>query len=117
MKELSKKDKKALCELISIGMKVEFQRGMNQLKEVMMQWDGKLENAQESYYTLFTALKDFDKKIAWRYNRLSDSGYVDLVVIQILDKLLDVSELDALSVELKENILRSVEFRKQIGFE
>lgn len=114
MRELSKKDKKALRELISIGMQAEFHRGMNELKDVIMQWDGTPEKAQEHYYPLYTALKDFDKQIAWRYNRLSGSIYVDTVVMQILDNLLDEAELDILSDEVKADIIRSVKFRREV---
>lgn len=38
--ELSKKDKIAIRKLINKGKMAEFYRGMTQLKEVMMQWDG-----------------------------------------------------------------------------
>jgi hypothetical protein len=109
--ELSKKDKKLAREIIQKGMSAEFLSGMNQFSEIMQQWKDENLPAQESYYQLFNAVRDFDKKIALRYDRMSGSQYVYVIVAQLVDGFITEADLALLNEEVRKEIVRVMDFR------
>lgn len=104
--ELSKREKKIARELIEKGLREELKRGMSSFDAILQQWKAESGDVKEYYYQIFGAVKDFDKQIAWRYDGLRGSRYIDTIAGQIIDKLYDQSELDGFSQEIKEVIFR-----------
>jgi hypothetical protein len=111
MAELSKREKKIAHELIQKGLLEELKRGMLSFDAILQQWKTEQGDIQEHYYKIYSAVKDFDKQIAWRYDRISGSMYLDVITWQLIDKLYDVAELDEFQPEIKDKVLSMVNGR------
>jgi len=111
--ELPKKDKKVARQLMDKGLLIEFERGLKSFDAILQKWKTENGDVKETYYAIFSAVKDFDKHIARRYDGISGSRYLQTVVAQLVDDVYDISETDAFSPEVKEQTLRSVKFWKE----
>jgi hypothetical protein len=103
--ELSKREKKIARELIEKGLREEFKRGMLSFDAILQEWKSEDGDIKESYYKIFSAVKDFDKGIARRYDGITGSRYLITVIGQLIDELYDVSEIEGFSPEVKNAIL------------
>jgi hypothetical protein len=114
MIELSKREKKIARELIEKGLREEFRRGMLSFDAILQQWKTEGGDIKENYYKIFSAVKDFDKQIAWRYDGMRGSDYDLVIVGQLMDELYDISEIDEFSSEVKEGIFSMIKRRKEL---
>ena len=114
MTDLSKREKKIARELIEKGLREEFKRGMLSFDAILQQWKSENGDIKEYYYKIFSALKDFDRGIARRYDGMRGSDYELVIVGQLMDELYDLSEIDEFSPEVKEGFLRMIKWRKEL---
>jgi len=112
--ELPKKDKKVARQLMDKGLLIEFERGLNSFDAILQKWKAENGDVKETYYAIFSAVKDFDKHIGRRYDGIGGSRYLETVVAQLLDGVYDISEIDAFSPQVKEDTLRFVKSWKAI---
>jgi hypothetical protein len=112
--ELPKADKKVARQLMDKGILIEFEQGMQNFFTILQEWKEKGGDTKETYYKIFSAVKDFDKHIARRYDAIGGSRYLEVVVAQLADELYDISETNAFSPQVKEDTLRYVRFRKEL---
>lgn len=112
--ELPKKDKKVARQLMDKGLLIEFEQGLNSFAAILKEWKAANGDAKETYYKIFTAVKDFDKHIARRYDGIGGSRYLETVIAQLADDVYDISEIEAFSPEVKEVTLRFVKLRKEL---
>jgi hypothetical protein len=110
--QLPKKDKKLARQLMDKGLLTEFEHGLKSFDAILQQWKSGNADTKETYYKIFTAVKEFDKHIARRYDAIGGSRYLETVIAQLADDLYDVSEIDGFSPEIREDTLRFVKFRK-----
>jgi hypothetical protein len=80
MPELTKSDKKILRAAIDIGLQKDFAAAILTAEGIVAQWKEKQLDNRDAYHSLFREIKERDKLIARRYDGLTGSGYVDLVV-------------------------------------
>lgn len=106
MYDLSKKEKKIAREIIEKGLQSEFKTGINQLKEIIDKWNPNLPDHRETYHKLYKTLTDFDKHIAFRYDRISGSNYLAIIAAQLTDKVISINDLNEFSDEIQEIIIR-----------
>ena len=112
--DLPKRDKKIARQLMDKGLMTEFKQGLDSFDAILQEWKTKGGgDVRETYYKIFTAVKEFDKHIARRYDGIGGSRYLETVVAQLADDLYDISEIDGFSPEVKEDTLRYVKFRKE----
>lgn len=111
--ELPKKDKKIARQLMDKGLLIEFEQGLKQFDAILQEWKAWNIETKETYYQIFSAVKDFDKHIARRYDGIGGSRYLETVIAQLADDLYDISEVDSFSPEVKADTLRFVNFRKE----
>lgn len=111
--ELPKKDKKLARQLMDKGLLIEFEQGLRKFDAILQGWKAGNSEIKETYYEIFTAIKEFDKHIAGRYNGIGGSRYLETVIAQLADDLYGVSEIDGFSPAVKEDTLRFVKFRKE----
>jgi hypothetical protein len=113
MTELTKREKKIARELMEKGLREEFKRGMLSFDAILQQWKSEDSDIKESYYKIFSAVKDFDKQIARRYDGIRGSDYDLVIVGQLMDELYDISEIDEFSPETKNAILGMIKRRQE----
>ena len=81
--ELSKKDKKVAREVIEKGLQIEFANGLKKAEKVIENWKKNPGQNREAYHLLFSAIYDFDKHIARRYDRMTGSKYFYIAAINV----------------------------------
>ncbi|MEP7374571.1 MAG: hypothetical protein ABI675_14350 [Chitinophagaceae bacterium] len=64
----------------------------------MQRWKDKVLNEEDSYRSLFKAVRDFDKHIASRYDHIRGSMYVFVMAGLLHDKLITEEDLNGLEV-------------------
>jgi hypothetical protein len=103
--ELSKKDKKIVRELIDKGIAEDFKRGMQHFDQLIQELKKSSDTPQDQYYKLFNEVRDFDKQIGRMYDGRTGSRYLGILANQIAQDLVNVSELEDISPEVKERLL------------
>lgn len=111
--DLSKKDKKQSRELISKGIRIEFERGLKEFDGILQKWKNDDGASRDTYNDLYAAIKDFNKYINIMYDKVGSPQYFDVVVHQLASDLYDINETDGFSAAVKEDILQAVKLRKQ----
>jgi hypothetical protein len=114
MIELTKREKKLARELIEKGLREEFKRGMLSFDAILQQWKNEDGDIKENYYKIFSAVKDFDKQIARRYDDMRGSDYLLIIIGQLMDELYDISEIEGFSPEAINAILGMIKWRKEL---
>lgn len=110
--DFSKADNKVSRKLFEVALQRELKKGMNEFSEILIEWKAqKTEENRDAYYKIFTAVKDFDKHIARRYDGLKNSWFFQTVVAMLLDKTITKSDLEPFSEEAKSKIIRALELR------
>ena len=112
--ELPKKDKKIARQLMDKGLLIEFEQGLNRFAAILDEWKATGGDVKETYYKIFSAVKDFDKHIARRYDGIGGSRYLQTVIYQLVDDLYDISEIDEFSPQVKADTLRFVKSWKEM---
>ncbi len=104
MLELSKKERKIARSIIETGIQREFQKGLNSIDSILLNWkDNKTDN-RESYHLVYKTLTDFDKHIASRYDGMTGSKYLFIIAAQLNDGIITEDDLMELSGETIQKI-------------
>jgi len=111
--DLSKPDKKIIRELIDKGVMREFEQGILKLDRIIDKWkDKKLDN-REAYHALYKQINIVNDHIAFRYDGLTGSRYVNTVVMQLVNDVLTENDLEGLTPEVRENLIATSAFLKE----
>nr|WP_315417480.1 hypothetical protein [uncultured Pedobacter sp.] len=112
--DFSKADNKVARKLFEVALQRELKKEMQVFSEILDQWKTqKPEDNKADYYKIFTAVTDFDKHIARRYDGMRNSWFFDTVIAMLLDKTITESDLEGFSEEAKSGILMVLKFRQQ----
>jgi len=104
--DLSKKDKKIARQIIDIGLKREFEKGLLSFETILKDWKEKNLDNQESYQLLYSKLKNFDKYIATNYDYMRGSTYFFIVATQLKNGIITRDEIS----ELSEEVIQKIEY-------
>lgn len=91
--ELSKGDKKHARALMALCVEKEFEIGLTKFDKILQDWKNKKVASRESYYAIFTKVKDFDKHIAYRYDDIRNSTLLFNIVDLYTEKLISDEDL------------------------
>ena len=103
--QLSKKDKKVARAIIEKGLLKEFAKGLFDADSVLHDWKNKVRDNRESYHLLFKTVKEFDKHIAKRYDGMTGSKYIFVIAGQLIDGIIDETDLKELSEDVQQVII------------
>jgi hypothetical protein len=110
----SKADNKVARKLFEVALQRELKKEMQVFSEILNQWKTQQpEDNRDDYYKIFTAVTDFDKHIARRYDGMRNSWFFDTIIAMLLEKTIILSDLEDFSEEAKSEILRALKFRQQ----
>ena len=101
---LSKSDKKVARELIERGIETEFAEGMAGFAGIISDWQSGKTPIRDSYSGLYKSVKEFDKHIANRYDRMTGSNYFWIVFQLFVEKKIPESEIDRFSEDVQNRI-------------
>ena len=105
-RNLSKKEKAVLRQLIEKGVQAEFKKALDDAAVIIQKWQNNELTEREAYHKLFKSIHDKDKFIARRYDNVTGSHYVETVVAIYRDKQISDDDLSELSDDLREHIKR-----------
>lgn len=109
--ELSKADKKAARSIIEKGLQKEFENGLNNFYEMLKSWKDNSTDNREVYHNLYRKVREFDKHIAWRYDRMSGKDYIFIITNQLIEGHINDQDLTLLSVEARGMIDKIMKLR------
>ena len=111
--DLSKRDKKIARMVMEKGLQVEFANGLNEANSVIQTWKRHGLETREAYHLLFKTIRDFDKHIAGRYDRLTGSRYFFVIAEQFADGVITEDDIKDFSPELIQNIRETKRRREE----
>jgi hypothetical protein len=105
MMELSKADKKVARAIIDLGLQRERFDGLNEIDSVLQNWKNKKLDDESAYHLLYKTVIELDKHIARRYDAISGSRYVLVIVSQFRDGVITEEDLSEFSEDTRQSIL------------
>ena len=102
--ELSKPEKKIAREIIDKGLQKEVADNLLIADSILSDWRNHTKNNMDTYHALYRHMREFDKQIAWRYDNMSGSNYLLIIIGQLRDGVIQESDLQGFSEELLERI-------------
>jgi hypothetical protein len=99
--DLSKKEKKIARQIIEKGLQKEFANGLNSFDAILMDWKEQKKDNRDSYQLLYKTISNFDARIASRYDRMTGSRYIYIIVEQLNDSLINEDDILELSEEAR----------------
>lgn len=112
--DFTKSENKLCRAIFEVALQREFARGMNEFAEIINKWKAeKPSDNRESYYSIFTAVKDFDKHIARRYDGMSNSDFYFIIIGLLVDKVITEDDLNGFSDERKAKLLTIAKRREE----
>lgn len=111
--DFSKADNKVARKLFEVALQRELKKEMQLFSEILDQWKTQQpEDNRDDYYKIFTAVKDFDKHIARRYDGLRNSWFLGTITALLVEKIITVDDLGDFSEEAKGEISKNLKFRE-----
>ncbi|RBQ05895.1 hypothetical protein [Pedobacter miscanthi] len=112
--DFSKADNKVARKLFEVALQRELKKEMQLFSEILDQWKTQQpEDNRDDYYKIFSAVTDFDKHIARRYDGLRNSWFLGTVTALLVEKIITTADLEDFSEEGKSQILRNLRFREE----
>lgn len=110
--ELPKSQKKIARQIIEKGLQREYQNGIEKVEGVIEKWKtGKLDN-QKAYISVYKKMIAFDKHISQRYDEMTGSKYLIIIIGQLADGVISFDEIDEFDEEVKAIIRKWMEIMK-----
>jgi hypothetical protein len=110
--ELSKSQKKIARQIIEMGLQREYENGIAKIDDVIEIWkSGKLDN-KNAYLEMYRKLIQHDKHIARRYNGMTGSKYLLIIIGQLADEVIAFDEIEEFDDEVKEVINKWMDIMK-----
>jgi hypothetical protein len=100
----SKNDKQIMRKLIDKGLNEEYTRALKEANNILKKWNNQHLDVKKAYMDLFQSLKKNDKQIAFRYDGLTGSRYLQTLAIQLADGVISEKDLAGLSEEVEAKI-------------
>ena len=103
--ELTKSQKKTAREIIEKGLQKEFAKGLSDADQILTDWkNNPTSNNKDSYQALFKSVDDFDEHIALRYDGMTGSSYLLVIIGQLRDGFITDKDLKDFPEELQQKI-------------
>ncbi len=100
--ELSKSKKKIAREIIVKGLQNEFAKGLSDADKILSAWKNFQSDNRDTYHVLYKHITDFDKHIAMRYDGMTGSRYLLVILRQLQDGMISEKDLENFPIELQQ---------------
>jgi hypothetical protein len=104
--ELSKKDKKVAREIIDKGLQLELESGLSKADAILQSWKSTAKDNKDTYHQLYEHTVNFDKHIARRYDGMTGSSYLLIIIGQMHDNVIQEEDLVDFSEEVRLYLIR-----------
>jgi len=99
--DLTKQEKKIAREVIEIGLQKEISKALFELDAILNDWKTKRLDNQDAWHKLYKKITSFDKYLARRYDGMSGSNYLLIIIGQLRDGIISESDLENFSGEIR----------------
>lgn len=104
--QLTQAEKKVARRVMDKGLEEHYRRALASTESVIKKWrDGKFENTTEAYLKLYQTVKKNDKHIGLLYNDKGGSRWVEVMALQLRDKVIAIEDLSELGEEARNLII------------
>ena len=104
--ELTKPEKKAARAIIEKGLRREMEANLSKLEAILADWRRSHKDVKETYYSIYKTLTGFDKHIARRYDGMTGSKYLLIIIGQLRDGVVTDEDLSELLPATQESVKR-----------
>jgi hypothetical protein len=105
--------KKKLRAIIEAGLRNEYERCIQKVRKIITECDGGKIVAGEAFYTIQRELKTQEKIIRRRYD-FRGSQYCNIVLFQLIDRVISEEDLEVLGNDVKKFFLKRAERYSQV---
>jgi hypothetical protein len=110
--ELSKPDRRTAREIIEKGLQQEYSKGLDMAYRILADWKAGNKTNREAYQDLFSHILNYDKHIATRYDDMKGSTYLFIIAGQIIEGVVEESEIQRMSPDAIEFVQRILHLNK-----
>ena len=107
--DLTKSEKKLARQIIEKGIQQDYVNGIVNVKEIIDGWNKDSSDHREVYHALYKTLTSHDKNIARKYDHLTGSKYILIIMTQLAEGLISKEDLEGFPDDLKERIISVTE--------
>lgn len=108
--ELKKSEKKVAREIIEKGLQRELTNGLNKFNNILKKWENSSEDNKGTYNKLYSSVVSFDKHIGRRYDGITGSRYINVIVAQLEDGIINEEDLSGFSEETRNILLKMANY-------
>ena len=110
--ELSKSQKKIVRQIIELGLQREYENGILKIDTIIEKWKAGKSHNGDAYLEMYNKLQKHDNHIGRRYNNMSGSKYLLIILGQLADKVISLDEINEFDDEVKAAIYKWVDLNK-----
>lgn len=103
--QLSKTQKKIARSIIEKGLQREYVTGIERLEKIINKWRRNREDDRETWFELYNEVTSHDKNIARRYDAISGSKYLLVIMNQLINEVIREEDLLELDEDIRERLL------------
>jgi hypothetical protein len=103
--QLSKSQKKIARIVMDKGLDNHYNRALKDAESILLKWRGGGFNNTEAYMNLYKSIRNNDKNIANIYNDKGGSKWVEILAMQLADRVITVSDLRDFESDVSEAIV------------
>jgi hypothetical protein len=104
--ELSKSQKKTARVVMDKGLENHYIRALSDVETILLKWrNGQFKGAKLSYMKLFQCVKRNDNNIAGIYNDKGGSRWVEVMAMQLADRVITLEDIRDFDDEVRETII------------
>lgn len=103
--QLSKTQKKIARGIIEKGLQREYVAGIEHLEKIIGKWRRNRANDRDTWFELYNEVTSHDKNIARRYDDISGSKYLLVIMNQLINEVIREEDLADLDEDLRERLL------------
>lgn len=107
--ELSKSQKKIARQIIELGLQREYENGIIEIDNIIGKWKAGKSDNRNTYLDIYKKLIAHDKHIGRRYDHMTGSNYLLIILGQLADKVITLDEISEFNDDVKGIISRWIE--------
>ncbi|MFC3561394.1 hypothetical protein [Pedobacter jamesrossensis] len=112
--ELTKAENRIARNIFAVALQRELAKEMEVFNQILQKWKSEPQtDHRDSYYELFTAVKDFDKHIARRYDGLKNSWFYGTLIGLLADEIINEKDLTEYSEETRSQLINGAKRRNE----
>jgi len=107
--QLSKTQKKIARIVMDKGLDNHYNRALKDAESILLKWHGGAFNNTEAYMNLFKSIRNNDKNISKIYDDKGGSRWVEILAMQLADRVITISDLQDFETDVAEAIVSQSE--------